>query len=152
LMSTPVFSIEVGDAAPTFTLPRLSDDSGVALAQFADKVVYLDFWASWCAPCRTSFPLLNRLYRKYNARGLEVVAVNLDEERGAAEKFLSDIPVSFNVLRDADGQWAETYAVASMPTSYIIDRQGVVRRVHNGFAKSDIEELENQIVSLLGKK
>ena len=139
----------VGAPAPAFSLPNLQSQQPTALSQFAGKVIYLDFWASWCAPCRTSFPLLESLYKKHGANGFEVVAINLDEESGDAQRFLKDYPVSFTILRDADGQWANTYGVESMPTSFIIDKKGVVQLIHNGFAKADVEELEAKIVELL---
>ena len=146
---TTASSTEVGDKAPLFSLPSLNNNQPVALAQFANQVVYLDFWASWCAPCRTSFPLLNELYQKYQKQGFEVVAVNLDEDPEAAQKFLTEFQVAFTTVRDAEGQWAENYEIESMPTSFIIDRQGVVQRVHQGFTKADIEELEMKVTELL---
>ncbi len=146
---TSASGAEIGDIAPPFTLPALTDNHPVALEQFHNKVIYLDFWASWCAPCRTSFPLLNDLYLKYQAQGFEVIAINLDEDPEAAQKFLTEFQVSFTTLRDAEGQWAETYGVESMPTSFLIDRNGVVQRVHQGFAKADIDELEAKVNALL---
>jgi thiol-disulfide isomerase/thioredoxin len=143
---------DVGQPAPQFTLPTLQQDQPTALAQYAGKVVYLDFWASWCAPCRTSFPLLDKLHGKLKAQGFEVVAVNLDEDKANAEKFLQEIPVGFTVLRDAKGEWEKQYVVESMPTSFIIDRQGVVQNIHHGFASADIKELEEKITKLLAQK
>ncbi|MEQ1557703.1 MAG: TlpA disulfide reductase family protein [Methyloglobulus sp.] len=142
---------DVGQPAPQFTLPTLQQDQPTALKQFAGKVVYLDFWASWCAPCRTSFPLLNKLHEKLKAKGFEVVAINLDEDKANAEKFLKEFPVSFTVLRDAKGEWADQFVVESMPTSFIIDKQGVVQNIHHGFTSEDIKELEPKITALLGK-
>lgn len=143
---------EVGQPAPEFTLPSLLDDKPVSLKQYAGKVIYLDFWASWCAPCRTSFPLLNKLHQKLKDQGFEVVAVNMDEDKANAEKFLKELPVSFTVLRDAKGEWADKYVIESMPTSFIIDKQGVIQNIHKGFASNDINELEQKIVQLLAKK
>jgi thiol-disulfide isomerase/thioredoxin len=143
---------EVGQAAPQFTLPTLQQNQPTALSQFAGKVVYLDFWASWCAPCRTSFPLLNQLHEKLKAQGFEVVAINLDEDKTKAEQFLKEIPVSFTVLADAKGEWADKFVVESMPTSFIIDKQGVVQNIHHGFTAGDITELEKKITELLAKK
>lgn len=143
---------DVGQPAPQFTLPTLQQDQPTALKQFAGKVVYLDFWASWCAPCRTSFPLLNKLHEKLKAKGFEVVAVNLDEDKANAEKFLKEFQVSFTVLRDAKGEWADKFVVESMPTSFIIDKQGVVQNIHHGFASDDIKELEDKITQLLAQK
>jgi thiol-disulfide isomerase/thioredoxin len=143
---------DVGQPAPQFTLPTLQADQPTALKQYAGKVVYLDFWASWCAPCRTSFPLLNKLHEKLKAKGFEVVAVNLDEDKANAEKFLKEFPVSFTVLRDAKGEWADQFVVESMPTSFILDKQGVVQNIHHGFASADIKELEEKITKLLAQK
>jgi len=147
-----VNAAEVGSPAPQFTLPSLQQNQRAALIQFAGKVVYLDFWASWCAPCRTSFPLLDGLYQKLKSRGFEVVAVNLDEEKENAEKFLEHYPVNFTVLRDSEGHWADQYGVESMPTSFIVDKKGVIQHVHNGFSKYDIDEIEKIIVALLDKQ
>ena len=143
---------EVGQPAPQFTLPTLKTDSPIALKQFAGKVVYLDFWASWCAPCKTSFPLLNKLHTKLKEQGFEVVAVNLDENKLLGEKFLQEVPVDFTVLHDEKGEWADKYVVESMPTSFIIDKNGVVQKVHHGFTSDDIKELETKITELLAKK
>lgn len=143
---------EVGQPAPQFTLPTLKTDAPTQLKQFAGKVVYLDFWASWCAPCKTSFPLLNKLHAKLKAQGFEVVAVNLDEDKTLGEKFLQEVPVDFTVLRDAKGEWADKYVVESMPTSFIIDKNGIVQKIHHGFTSDDIKELEAKITELLAKK
>lgn len=142
---------EVGEPAPQFTLPSLLQDQATTLAQFSGKVIYLDFWASWCAPCRTSFPLLNKLHQKLKGQGLEVVAINLDEDKANAEKFLKDFPVTFTILRDSKGEWADKYIVESMPTSFIIDKHGVIQNIHRGFAADDINELEQKIAQLLTK-
>ncbi|MEY4768300.1 MAG: hypothetical protein RL637_939 [Pseudomonadota bacterium] len=146
-----VHATEVGQAAPQFTLPTLEKEQATGLKQFAGKVVYLDFWASWCGPCRTSFPLLNKLHEKLKAQGFEVVAINLDEDKAKAEKFISEFKVGFTVLRDAKGEWADKYVVESMPTSFIIDKQGVVQHIHHGFVSNDIVDLEARIQSLLKK-
>jgi len=142
---------EVGQNAPQFTLPTLKTDSPTPLKQFAGKVVYLDFWASWCAPCKTSFPLLNKLHQKLKAQGFEVVAVNLDEDKALGEKFLQEVPVDFTVLRDASGEWADKFVVDSMPTSFIIDKNGVVQKIHHGFVSEDIAEIEAKVMELLKK-
>lgn len=152
LFSLNVNASEVGQPAPQFTLPSLLQDQPVSLTQFGGKVIYLDFWASWCAPCRTSFPLLNKMYQNLRDKGLEVVAINLDENKANAEKFLKDFPVSFAILRDSKGEWADKYVVESMPTSFIIDRQGVIQNIHHGFTSDDIKDLEQKIIQLLAKK
>ena len=147
-----VNAADVGQQAPSFTLPTLLQDQPTALDSFKGKVVYLDFWASWCAPCRTSFPILNKLHEKLKGQGFEVVAINVDEDKTNAEKFLKEIPVNFTVLRDATGEWADKqYAVESMPTSYILDKQGVIQKVHKGFTSDDVAEIEHKITELLAK-
>ncbi len=143
---------EVGEAAPQFTLPSLLQNHPTGLNQFSGKVIYVDFWASWCLPCRTSFPLLNKLHQKLKDQNFEVVAINLDEDKANAEKFLKDTPVTFTVLHDHNGEWADKYVVESMPTSFIIDKQGVIRNIHHGFVSDDIKGLEQKIVQLLAAK
>jgi thiol-disulfide isomerase/thioredoxin len=142
---------EVGEPAPQFTLPTLLQDKPTSLQQYKGKVIYLDFWASWCAPCRTSFPLLNKLHQKLKDKGFEVVAINLDEDKANAEKFLKEIPVDFTIVRDSTGEWSDKYVVESMPTSFIIDKQGVIQNIHHGFTSNDINELEQKVVDLLAK-
>jgi len=140
---------EVGQPAPQFNLPSLLKDQPTALKQYAGKVIYLDFWASWCAPCKTSFPLLNKLQQKYKDKGFEVVAINLDEDKANAETFLKEIPVDFTILRDSTGEWADKYVVESMPTSFIVDKQGVIQNIHHGFVSGDIDELDKKVSKLL---
>jgi thiol-disulfide isomerase/thioredoxin len=152
LLCGSVAATEVGQIAPLFTLPSLQQNQPTTLKQFAGKVVYVDFWASWCAPCRTSFPLLNQLQKKLKAQGFEVVAINLDEEKANADKFLLDFPVDFTVLRDSKGEWADQFIVESMPTSFIIDKKGIVQHIHHGFSSDDVNGLEEKISDLLAKK
>lgn len=152
LLSFSANATEVGQSAPSFTLPNEKTNSPVALKQFAGKVIYLDFWASWCAPCKTSFPLLNKLYAKLKSQGFEVIAVNLDENKNLCDKFLQDVSVDFTVLRDEKGEWADKYIVETMPTSFIIDKNGIVQKIHHGFNSDDIKEIEAIITGLLAKK
>lgn len=152
LLLSNAYATEVGQAAPQFTLPGLTNNQAVTLASFAGKVVYVDFWASWCAPCRTSFPLLNTLYQKLKSQGFEVLAINLDEDKANAEQFLKELPVNFSVLHDAKGEWADQFVVESMPTSFIVDKQGIVQHIHHGFVSDDIKTLEEKIGRLLSKK
>lgn len=95
--------------------------------------VYLDFWASWCAPCRLSFPWMNQLQREWAPKGLQVIAINLDSQRDKALQFLQRHPAQFTVLWDASGQSAKAYDVQAMPMSYLIDPQGHIVSAHRGF-------------------
>ena len=136
--------------APPFTLP--TDHGDISLSQLQGQVVYVDFWASWCGPCRKSFPWMNDLHARYGAQGLKIVAVNLDTERELSAKFLQKYPARFLVAYDPQGAVAETYHVAGMPTSVLIDRQGRLSYIHQGFREDDMPRLEAEIRALLAQK
>lgn len=116
------------------------------------KVVYLDFWASWCVPCKASFPTLERWRTDYAKRGFLVLGVNVDDDVAAMDEFLKKSPVGFPVVRDAAHKLVAAVNVASMPTSVLIDRKGTIRLVHNGFHAKDAAELEAKIEELLEEK
>ena len=113
------------------------------------KVVYLDFWASWCPPCRKSFPWMNEMERRYSRQGLAVVAVNLDKDHELADKFLNEVPARFTVAFDPQGTVAESYRVPGMPSSFIIDRNGKIQAIHIGFREEDSADLETSLRSAL---
>jgi len=143
--------VAVGQAAPAVSLPALSGAGEMSLESLRGKVVYLDFWASWCGPCRVSFPQLEQLRHELGPDGFEVLAINVDEEEADARQFLADVPVSYPVVRDGEGITPQTYGILGMPTGYLIDRQGVVREIHQGFRKSDGDKLRTAIIALLGE-
>ena len=124
-------ALVAGAAAPAFQLPARSGTA--ALDSLRGDVVLVDFWASWCGPCRQSFPWLAELQKRLQSRGLRVVAVNLDKSRAAADQFLARYEVPFTVAFDPAGATAERYGVRAMPTSVLVDRAGRVVRVHAGF-------------------
>jgi cytochrome c biogenesis protein CcmG, thiol:disulfide interchange protein DsbE len=119
------------------------------LAQFKGRVVYLDFWASWCTPCRYSFPWMNRLQGELGHDGLVVIAVNVDRESADAERFLRQHAAQFRIVYDPDGLLAEKYGVHGMPTSFLIDRSGHVQARHEGFLLRDRDVLTQQIQALV---
>jgi thiol-disulfide isomerase/thioredoxin len=145
--------VQVGQAAPPLALPLLSAGSpGVlTLASLQGKVVYLDFWASWCGPCRVSFPQLEQLRQELGPRGFEVLAVNVDEVEADALRFLEEVPVTYPVVRDGTGETPRSYGIPGMPTGFLIDRSGVVRLVHQGYRKSDGAALRASIIDVLGE-
>lgn len=141
----------VGQVAPAFSLPLLDDDTSIELDAFRGRVVYVDFWASWCLPCRKSFPWMSEMQQRYGARDFKVIAVNLDERAEEARRFLADRDAGFAVAYDPAGLVAEAYHVQGMPSAYLIDRLGKIRYVHQGFLHSDRAELERHIEQLLAE-
>ncbi|WP_158771336.1 TlpA disulfide reductase family protein [Paraglaciecola sp. L1A13] len=133
--------------APNFSLTVNSVP--VELSELKGKVVYIDFWASWCKPCRQSFPWLNDMQQKYAKQGLVVVAVNLDTEAELVNAFLEKIPANFPIVLDPDGEIAQRYELIGMPSSYLIARDGSVRFSHKGFFSAKKSAYEQQLVSLL---
>ncbi len=122
------------------------------LEQFRGRVVYLDFWASWCGPCKQSFPWMQTLTDTYERQGLTVIAVNLDMSRIDAERFLHQFNPTFDVRFDPQGRLAESYRVHVMPSSVLIDRHGVTRFTHEGFRPVDRAAYEAQVQLLLAEK
>lgn len=141
-------ALEAGQPAPEIQLKDLSGKP-VTLSALKGKVVIVDFWASWCGPCRQSMPVLEKLSKTYKEKGLVVLGVNTDNDAKSASKFLAEVPVSFVVVNDADKRVARAYAPPTMPSSYIIDKQGRVRQVHAGFKAGDAKQLEAEIQQLL---
>jgi cytochrome c biogenesis protein CcmG/thiol:disulfide interchange protein DsbE len=150
IFSAQLYAVEVGDTAPDFTLADIEEGKpAFTLSDLRGKVVYLDFWASWCAPCLKSLPLYNELHAKYQAQGLEVVGINIDNPIEDGLDFLLDTPLDFKIPVDPDGEIPTLYDVFGMPTSYLIDPEGVVRLVHMGFRDGDLELIEEEIVKML---
>ena len=137
----------VGKPAPALELS--TGAKPVRLADLRGRVVYLDFWASWCGPCKQSFPWMNEMQAKYGDKGLTIVGINLDAKREDADKFLVSTPAKFTVAYDPSGKAAEKYQPKGMPTSFLIGADGVVRAVHVGFRDGDREELEREIAAAL---
>jgi cytochrome c biogenesis protein CcmG/thiol:disulfide interchange protein DsbE len=127
-------------------------EPGFDLAQYRGKVVYLDFWASWCKPCRHSFPWMNAMQQKYGADGLVIVAVNVDEQHADAEKFLKETPAGFTVIYDPAGKLAEQYGIYGMPSSFVIGRDGQVLQKHQGFFDDSPAKYEAELRAGLGKQ
>jgi thiol-disulfide isomerase/thioredoxin len=122
------------------------------LNAYRGKVVYVDFWASWCGPCKQSFPWLDRLVREYSSQNFVVIGVNVDKDRERAERFLSDTPADFSIVYDPKGELATAYKVSGMPGGVLIDRAGHVRFQHAGFSEKQKGIYEEQVQSLLAEK
>lgn len=145
-------ALEAGDKAPDFRLPLLTQQGQMTLSGYKGKVVYVDFWASWCGPCRKSLPLLNELRTELKGQGFEVLAINLDEDVKDARAFLKEFPVSYPTLYDGEGKTPTAFGLRGMPTSYLIDRQGRIQSVHQGFKPSDISKIRAEVIQQLQQK
>lgn len=145
---TPV-AAEHGHVPSSCSLTALDGTPVHNLQELKGKVVYVDFWASWCPPCVRSFPFLNQLENDLKDQGLQVIGINLDEKIADAETFLGKYPVDFEIALDPDKQCAKDFGVIAMPSSYLIDRKGVVRHVHQGFRAEEAEDLRLAIEYLL---
>jgi thiol-disulfide isomerase/thioredoxin len=138
--------------AKSCPIKAIKDGKEISLSVLKGKVVYLDFWASWCRPCALSFPYMNELSKKYRSDGLELVAVSLDESKDEANSFLSQHPVDFSIAHDPEGECPKAYGVQTMPTSYLVDRKGNLRYTHRGFNSTDRNEIDAAVIKLLQEK
>lgn len=150
LASQPAHALESGQAMPAFSLVKMGGGA-LSPADLKGSVVYLDFWASWCAPCKQSFPWLNEMQAKYKDKGLKVVAINLDQKTADAEAFLKDTPAAFTIAFDAKGDSPSKFQVKGMPSSFLIGPDGTLIKVHSGFKPADRAELEAAIQVALAK-
>ncbi|MDD9939509.1 MAG: TlpA disulfide reductase family protein [Myxococcales bacterium] len=137
-----------GQPAPPLSGKTLAGKP-VSLTGLKGRVVLIDFWASWCAPCKEEMPVLQKLNKKYGKKGLSILGVSVDDEADKAKAFIKKMGVTFLIMHDKGHAIAERYKPAKMPTSFIVDRAGKIRYVHEGFEKSDIPKLDKEIRSLL---
>lgn len=146
----PAHAVTAGVMAPEIDLPGAP--APFKLSAQRGKLVYVDFWASWCAPCRLSFPFLNEMQAKYGAQGFVVVGINVDAKRADADKFLAQVPARFAIAFDPKGDSPSRYAAKAMPTSYLVAPDGKVLVVHNGFREEDKKDIEDKIRAALPKR
>jgi thiol-disulfide isomerase/thioredoxin len=143
-------AVAPGEPAPAFVLPTAAGET-IALDRLKGQVVYVDFWASWCGPCRRSFPWMNEMHRKYGGKGLTIVAINVDRKRPDADRFLAQFPAEFPVVYDPAGATPTVYAVKGMPSSYLVDPSGKVIAIEQGFRDEQSAALEARIRALIAK-
>jgi thiol-disulfide isomerase/thioredoxin len=134
--------------APDFTLESRSGDN-IRLEDHRGEVVMLNFWASWCGPCRQEMPLMDDIYSRYQDLGFTILAVNVDENRDEALRFLESVPVDYPILYDPESSVSELYEVPAMPTTVMIDRDGQARYIHYGYKPGYETEYEAQIRELV---
>lgn len=132
-------------ASPLFA----AETDPLDLAALRGRVVYVDFWASWCAPCRESFPWMNDMVAAHEKTGLTIIGVNVDQDASKARAFLKDLPARFRIVPDAQGKLAELYQLRGMPSSFVVDRKGKVRFAHVGFNGDKRALYEQEIQQLL---
>ncbi len=149
LITSYVAALDAGARAPAIQGRALAGSGAVNLAQHRGSVVIVDFWASWCEPCAEAMPALERMYQRYRGQGLVIIGVSEDRAADNARGFLQRANVTFPVMHDSDHSVANAYRPPTMPSTYIIDRQGVVRHVHSGFRQGDAARLEREVRELL---
>lgn len=149
-VSAQAFAQDAITPAPAIELPAEAG-APIALASLKGKVVLIDVWASWCVPCKAAFPAYDEMYRKYKDRGFEVLAVNVDEKRADAERFLRDRRHVLKVVFDPKGEAPLKFKVRGMPTSYLVDKRGNIRFSHEGFTAKDVALYERRIEALLAE-
>jgi peroxiredoxin len=147
-VALPALADPTGQPAPQFTLGARSGHE-VSLAQYKGDVVMLNFWASWCGPCRQEMPLLESIYEKYNKLGFVLLGVNVEPDSNAANDWLKATPVSFPILYDKESKVSRLYDVEGMPSTVIIDRAGRVRVLHRGYKPGDENEYLDSIRALV---
>jgi thiol-disulfide isomerase/thioredoxin len=151
-INPPVFAAEAGSTMPACKVSPIGSTQTEDLQRYKGQVLYVDFWASWCGPCAQSFPFLNEMHQQLKDRGLQIVGVNMDENPEDAKAFLAKIPASFTVVADVSNQCATDFDVKAMPSSYLIDRKGIVHHVHLGFRPGDAKDLRALVEGLLVAK
>ncbi len=144
-----------GSAVVNGSVPdvALTDGAGTVhrLSEYRGQVLLIDFWASWCIPCKASFPQLDALHKDFKDKGVTVLAVNLDEQRKAADLFLSTRPHTMPVVFDPAGTAAETFGLKGMPSSVIVDRKGIIRFIHMGYTEKTLAQYRVELAQLLGE-
>ncbi len=136
-------------AAPNFSLPMISKEGKINLEDLKGRVVYVDFWATWCPPCRRSFPWMEEMHTRYHEDGLTIVAISVDAKYELAEKFIQELNPSFISAHDPGKKTAKLYKLRAMPSSYLIDRNGNIIKTHLGFRASRSHKVEAEIKAAL---
>lgn len=135
-VAAPAAAVTIQDSAPDFTLKSL-EGSNLRLEEYRGQVVLINFWASWCGPCRQEMPLLDRLHQRYVDTGFAVLGINVEGEEAPARELIDRIPVTFPVLIDEGQAVSELYKLEAMPSTVVVDRDGVVRYIHRGYKPGD---------------
>ena len=152
LVAKTALGVDEGDMAPDFTLPVLGADAAMSLSETQGKVLYIDFWASWCAPCRVAVPRIVALQEELGGEAFEVIGINIDEQVDDALDFAERFAMNYVNVIDPDGDTAESWDLLAVPMSYVVDPEGRVTLVHAGFRRGDMEPIRAHILELLGRR
>ena len=147
-LAPPVMAVSLEEAAPDFTLKSL-DGHNLRLEEYRGQVVLINFWASWCGPCRQEMPLLDRLHQRYEDTGFAVLGVNVEGQAAAARELAESTPVSFPLLIDEGQQVSELYRLEAMPSTIVVDRDGRVRYIHRGYKPGDESKYVEVVKALI---
>ena len=147
--TSPSLAIQPGQKAPNFKLKRLKGEGNLGLSDYRGKVVYLDFWATWCAPCLEAAPALEILRGEFPASKFQVLAVNVDKKTKKALKFLSKNNVGYPSVSNPKGDVPDKFDLRAMPTAYLIDQKGIVRYVHKGFRDGDLDKIREEVRKII---
>lgn len=148
LQTNLVLAVGLDQAAPDFTLPGLSGDN-VRLQEYRGKVVLINFWASWCGPCRQEMPILDRIHKRYEPAGFTVLGVNVEDEQDKARQIADRLGVSFPLLFDEGQRVSEDYDLKAMPYTVLVDRDGQIRYIHHGYKPGDENKYVDRLKALL---
>ncbi len=143
------YSADLGETAPAFSLKSISGPEPVELESQTEKILYIDFWASWCGPCKLSFPSMIKLKELFKDDPFEIIAISVDADSKSAKKFLDSYKINFKVALDSAGVAAEKYALPGMPSSFLLDQDRKVIAKHKGFRKSDFTKIKEEIEEAL---
>ena len=148
MLSLNVQASDISGPAPDFTLKSKSGEN-VRLEDLRGQVVMLNFWASWCGPCRQEMPLMDEIYKKYEKFGFTILAINVDEDSADADRFLDAVPVTFPILYDNESRTSELFGVDAMPTTIMVDRDGNRRFIHRGYKPGYEDDYRKQVKKLI---
>ena len=143
------YSAELGETAPAFSLKSVPGSEPVELESQTEKILYIDFWASWCGPCKLSFPSMIKLKKLFKDDPFEIIAISVDADSKAAKKFLDSYKINFQIALDSDGAVAEKYSLPGMPSSFLLDQDRKLIAMHKGFRKSDFAKIKKEIQDAL---
>jgi len=148
-LAPTAFAIEPGEKAPDFKAAKLEGSGSLGLSDYRGKVVYLDFWASWCAPCLKAVPALETLREEFPASKFQIHAVNVDKKKKKALKFLAKQSIGYPSVSNPRGDIPGKFDLETMPSSYLIDQKGVVRYVHKGFRDGDLDVIRKEVARII---